>query len=105
MFDDLHSIKFHLLGIQTLQHGSCALHRQNRIHLLRSQCSMSPYKKCQHTTVSFFIGLVCKFHSVRFSLDASEMMTEMYKIIVGTSDEMFLSSLEVKNQSVSTLTV
>ena len=51
--------------------------------------SMSRFQKCQHTTAPITISLVCKFCSVRFSLDASEMMTEMYQIIVRTSDKVF----------------
>lgn len=91
MFDDLHSNKFHSPGIQTLQHSSCALRRQNLLHPLIDQGEHVSIKEVStyNTSITFFKGLACKFLSARFSLDASEMMTEMYQIIVGTSDEMF----------------
>ena len=88
MFDDLHSNKFHSLEFK-LSNVAHVLFIIEIVYILcEFKASMSPFKKRQHTTVTFFVGLVCKFHSVRFSLDASKMMIEMYKVTVGTGDEM-----------------
>ena len=50
---------------------------------------MSPFKKCQHTTVTISISLLYKFCYVRINLDSPEVMVEMYQIIVGTRDKVF----------------
>ena len=43
---------------------------------------VSPLKKSQHATVTVSLSLPCKFCSVRVNLVISEVMVEVYQIIV-----------------------